>query len=261
MRLGFVGFGHLAKVLFGAMDRAKFLPRGDVLFTRRNQDRAREDEMKFGITAAAMGTVISKSDVLLLNVKPQQAHETMLQMGNLKGKKLISVLAGTKIEELKKSGAEVIRAMPNICSAVSEGMTILVHEKGCDRDFVHFTRNLFGAMGEIVTLDESVMDVATAMSGSGPGFVFRLIDAMARVSDELPYDEALKMAAQTFIGAGKMILKGAKPEDLLVQIATPQGMTQVGLDDMTKSGIDALFQRAILAAAARAKVLSNNPKK
>jgi pyrroline-5-carboxylate reductase len=113
-------------------------------------------------------------------------------------------------------------------------------------------------MGEIAELGEGLMDIACAMAASGPGFVFRLIEAEARLGEKhgIPYADALKMAAQTFAGAARLILKGAAPLDLMHAIATPNGVTQAGFEAMTKLQVDQRFQDVIEAAAARSRELS-----
>ena len=102
------------------------------------------------------------------------------------------------------------------------------------------------------------MDIGTGLSGSGPGFVFRLIEAMARVGVKhgLPYNTALKMSAQTFAGAARLILKGGVPEELIRQITTPNGTTEAGFKVMASSHIEKALQDVVEAAAHRSKELS-----
>jgi pyrroline-5-carboxylate reductase len=102
------------------------------------------------------------------------------------------------------------------------------------------------------------MDIACAMAASGPGFVFRLIEAEARLGEKhgMKYADALKIAAQSFVGAARLILKGAAPLDLMHAIATPNGVTQAGFDAMTKMQVDKRFQDVIEASAARSRELS-----
>lgn len=262
-RIGFIGFGHLAKVLFESIDKAKILPRSHIVFRQRDAHKMRENERRFGVTGVSLPTLL-KSDVLLLCVRPQQAEQALKEIqeaGGLKGKCLISVLAGASIAYFQKhlgSDAHVVRAMPNLCSSVGEGMTALSF--ACSLEFREFATGLFGAGGEVQEVPERLMDVVVGMSGSGPGFVFRLIEAMARMGEKhgMSYEVALKIAAQTFLGAGKLVAQGAKPADLLVQIAVPQGTTQAGLDLMTKFELDRHFQEVLEAAARRSHELSNS---
>ncbi len=262
-RLGFIGFGHMAKVLFESIDRSKIVPRSHIGFRQRDTGKMKLNEQRFGITSASLPKLIEQSDLLFLCVRPQQLENALKEIseaGGLRGKWLISILAGIPIARFQKAfgdGTEVLRAMPNLCSAVGEGMSALCYSSGCSLEFREAGNALFGASGEIAEVPESLMDVVVGMSGSGPGFVFRLIEAMARMGEKsgMSYSTALKMAAQTFAGAAKLILKGALPADLLVQIAVPQGTTQAGLDVMNRLELDKKFQAVLEAAAHRSAEL------
>ena len=149
--------------------------------------------------------------------------------------------------------------MPNIASEVGEGMSLLTFGPNASRDFRSLASFLFACMGEVVEIEESFMDIGTGMSGSGPGFVFRLIEAMAQAGVEqgLPYDKALKMAAQTFLGAARLIVKGALPKELVHQIATPNGTTEAGFKMMAETHIESHFKAVIAASAHRSREISD----
>ena len=170
----------MAQVLFAAVDRAKFVSRSDVLFTRQDQEKAKLNEQEFGITATSLQNLVRESDVLILCVRPQQAAKVLRLEMFWGGKMLVSVLGGTRIATLEGCGAKVIRTMPNLCSSVGEGMTVLSYGAHCEQEFKSFVKGFFGAAGEVAVVAESLMDIACGMAGSGPGFIFRLIDAMAR---------------------------------------------------------------------------------
>jgi len=226
----------------------------------------KENQQRFKIEARTAEHVIEQSDVVILCMRPQQVGLFMeklkaMPQEALAQKKWISVLAGTKLSYFQHhlgSKAEVLRAMPNVASSVSEGMTILCYNPNCSSDFRSFANILFGSVGGISELDEAHMDIACAMAASGPGFVFRLIEAEARLGQMhgIPYEEALKMAAQTFLGAARLILKGKLPRDLVTAIATPNGVTQAGFDKMTELEVDHRFQAVIEASMKRSRELS-----
>ncbi len=262
--IGFVGFGHLAQVIFTALERAKIIPRSHVLFIRRDRAKMQENEEKFGITATSLSNLVDKSDLIFLCMRPQQAEDALSALketGSLEGKQIVTLLAGKRIAFYQKhlgEGIQIVRAMPNIASSVSEGMTILSYGSGSSIEFKSSVNLLFSALGSIAEMSEDLMDTATAIAGSGPGFVFRLIEAMARSGERagMPYPQALKIAAQTFAGAARLILKEDLPADLVVKIATPNGVTQAGFDVMTKTEIEKHFQSVIEAAARRSRELS-----
>jgi len=265
IRVGFAGFGHMAQVLCEVIIQGKVCPQSEILFCRRDPSQMKENEQRFGITGSSLQTLVSKSDVILFCMRPQQVQQFMGELKKiqgLEGKWFISILAGIKISYFHAhlgTHAQIIRAMPNIASSVLEGMTILTHSPACSRDFRSFVNIFFGSMGEIAELPESMMDTASAMAASGPGFVVRLIEAEARVGVKhgIPYEQALKIAAQAFAGASRLILKGERPMNLLNSIATPNGVTHAGLDVMNKLELDAHFQAVFEAAALRASDLSS----
>jgi pyrroline-5-carboxylate reductase len=262
--IGFMGFGHLAQVIFTALDRAKIVPRSHVLFLRRDPAKMRENEQKFGITSTSLSNLVKKSDLLFLCMRPQQAENALNELknvGGLHGKGIITLLAGKKISFYQKhlgQDFQIVRAMPNIASSVSEGMTILTFGPETTSAFKNIVNIFFSPCGQVVELREDLMDIATGMAGSGPGFVFRLIESMARAGERggIPYADSLRIAAQTFAGASHLILKGEMPVDLLSKIATPNGVTQAGFDVMAHTELEKHFHSVIEAAARKSRELS-----
>lgn len=261
-----MGFGHMAQILFQGIDRARIIPRSMISFLQRDAAKMKRNEQKYGITSTGLKNLVESSQILFLCMRPQQAETALRELslvGGLEGKWIISILAGTKIAFFQKHlglRAQILRAMPNLASAVGEGMSVLTYSPPCDPSFKTIGNLFFAAVGEIAEVPESTMDIACGIAGSGPGFVFRLIESMARTGEKqgIPYAQALKISAQVFAGASRLISKGALPADLLLQIATPNGTTQAGLDIMTHTEIDKHFASTIEAAAKRSKELSEN---
>lgn len=260
MHIGFIGFGHMAQVIFSAIDRARLIPRSQVSFTRRDPQKMRENEKTFGITSTSLETLIEKSDLIILGVRPAQAKQVLEQLKGIDpAKMVVSVLAGVKLAVYRKYLKNpLLRVMPNIASEVGMGMSTFTYSGKPSEDFRSVTHLLFSCMGEVIEVPEEMMDISVGISGSGPGFVFRLIEAAARVGEKkgIPYPDALKMAAQTFMGAGKLVLKKGNIENLLIQIATPNGTTEAGLRKMTELKIDEHYQAVVEASAKRSHELS-----
>lgn len=262
--LGFIGFGHMAQVIFQAIDRAKLIPRSQVLFVRRDRDKMRQNEKDFGITATSLENLVDKSQIIIVGVRPNQADFVLRDLARLKideSKMIVSLLAGIKLAYYQKylgTKNPLLRVMPNIAAAVAEGMSVFSYGPQPSLEFRSITNLLFSCMGEVIEVPEDMMDICCGIAGSGPGFVFRLIEAMARTGEKqgLSYSKSLKMAAQTFLGAAKLIVKGAQPETLLQQIATPNGTTEAGLKIMTAFRMDDHFQAVVEASAKRSKELS-----
>lgn len=262
--LGFIGFGHMAQVIFKVIDKAKLIPRSQICFVRRDPEKMTQNEKEFGITATSLENLINRSDILIIGVRPNQADFILRDLARFKleeSKMVISMLAGIKLSYYQKyigMKNPLLRIMPNIASAAGEGMTVFSYGPHSSMEFRSLCNLLFSCMGDVVEIPENLMDISCAISGSGPGFVFRLIESMARQGEKegLPYSKALKMAAQTFAGAAKLILKGAQPEKLIQQIATPNGTTEAGFKIMTAFRMDDHFQGVVEASAKRSKALS-----
>ncbi|MBX7066017.1 MAG: pyrroline-5-carboxylate reductase [Parachlamydiales bacterium] len=260
MHIGFIGFGHMAKVIFDALDRAKLIPRSQVSFIQRDPQKMRENEKTYGITSTSMETLVKKSDLIILGVRPAQAKMVLEQLRGLDPSKMfVTVLAGVKMSFYRKYLKNpILRVMPNIASEVGMGMSTFSYSGKPSEDFRSITHLLFSCMGEVIEVPEEMMDISVGISGSGPGFVFRLIEAVAREGEKkgIPYPDALKMAAQTFMGAGKLVLKKGNVQNLLIQIATPNGTTEAGLKKMTELKIDEHYQAVVNASTKRSHELS-----
>jgi pyrroline-5-carboxylate reductase len=250
-KLGFIGFGHMAQSLFLAMDRCRLVPRSQVLFLRRNLEHMRHDEEKFGISSANLVRLAKESDLLFLCVRPPQAKEVLEELARLpmEGKKLISILAGTSIASIRsffKHELEVIRAMPNMAADVGESMTILSSPEKVNPSFLSLSHLFFKSMGQTVDLPEAQMDLATGLAGARLG-----------EKEGIPYEKALLMIGQTFLGAGKLIVQDKLlPHELIQKIAVPGGTTEAGLRVLKELHMDHHFQRVIEASARRAHELS-----
>lgn len=261
--LGFIGFGHMAQVIFQAIDKAKLIPRSQIYFIRRQADKMRQNEQEFGITSTSLKNLVEKSGIIILGVRPNQAAVILrdLQHLGVGQKMVVTMLAGIKLGFYQKflgNQTPLLRVMPNIASAVGEGMSVFTYAQEPTLEFRSLTHCLFSCMGEVLEVSENLMDISCGIAGSGPGFVLRLIEAMAREGEKngLPRDKALKMAAQAFAGAARLILQGAQPEALIQEIATPHGTTEAGFKIMAQTEIEKLFQTVVQAAAKRSQELS-----
>jgi pyrroline-5-carboxylate reductase len=260
--LGFIGFGHMAQVIFKAIDRAKLIPHSQMSFIRRDRDKMKENEQEFGITSTSLKHLAEQADIIILGVRPAQAKIVLEELKSLhldESKLVISVLAGVNLSYYRKFLKNpILRVMPNIASDVGMGMSVFTYTQNVSNELRSLTNILFSCMGEIIEVPENLMDISCGIAGSGPGFVFRLIQAMAREGEKegLKHADALKMAAQTFMGAAKLVLKKANVDLLLQQIATPNGTTEAGLKMITSSHLDEQFRAVVAASAKRSKELS-----
>ena len=205
--------------------------------------------------------------IVLVAVKPQimaEALPTLAQMGN--GATLfVSVAAGTPIafyERVLGADTPVIRAMPNTPAAIGKGITALIGNANADASSMALAEALLQAVGQTVRLEsEAQMDAVTGVSGSGPAYVFHLIETLAAGGEAqgLPADLAMQLAKATVAGAGALAEAAEEtPAQLRVNVTSPNGTTQAALEVLMdeKQGFPALLPRAVKAASERSKELS-----
>ena len=206
--------------------------------------------------------------IMLVAVKPQAMEEALprLQKWGSATTVFISVAAGIKIaefEEILGRSTPIVRAMPNTPAAVGQGITALIgNDRVTEKDLVD-AEKLLMAVGQTVLLDnEGQMDAVTGLSGSGPAYVFHLIEALAQAGKKqgLPADMAMKLAQATVAGAGALAAQSNETaEKLRVNVTSPNGTTQAGLKILMhpKTGLQSLINRTVKAATKRSQDLSN----
>ncbi len=206
--------------------------------------------------------------IVLIAVKPQMMAEALpvlVPMGG-GGTLFLSVAAGTPIATYERVlGAEtpIIRAMPNTPAAVGRGITAIIGNARTSAAHLDAAESLLRAVGQVVRLrSESQMDAVTGVSGSGPAYVFHMIECLARAGEAqgLAPDLALDLARATVAGAGALAMEsGESPEQLRINVTSPNGTTQAGLEILMDEadGLPPLVERTVAAAAMRAKELAN----
>ncbi len=261
LHIGFVGTGRIARALIGGLSQ-----RQNTVISGFDKDAATLNSICADYPVQPCLTiedVARKAQVIILAVKPYQIAEVL---GELKpslnaSHLLISVAAGISSEFIRISArddAKVIRVMPNTPAFVGEGMTALCRGKMASDTDIALASDLFSSIGRVLILEESQMDAATALSGSGPAYMFALLDSLAEGGRQcgLSYDEALLLGAQTMIGAAKMVLSGTKkPDELIRDVTTPGGTTEAGLKIMDEKNIRQILVETVAAAAARSREL------
>ncbi|MGE4244571.1 MAG: pyrroline-5-carboxylate reductase [Parvibaculaceae bacterium] len=206
-------------------------------------------------------------EVLLVAVKPQIMGEALKKLGTLPGEKplIISVAAGKTIASFEQhfgKDAAVIRSIPNTPSAVGRGITAMALNGNVSTSRKALAQALLEAVGEVVTVeDESLIDVATAVSGSGPAYVFYVAECLAEAGEKagLPKDLAVRLARATVSGAGELMRQSGLPAATLRQnVTSPKGTTHEALQVlMAEDGIGPLFVRAVAAATRRSRELAS----
>lgn len=208
--------------------------------------------------------VVKNSDIIILAVKPKEVPVVLRDIKDLAGGKLIvSIAAAVKLSYIEKivPNARFIRIMPNILIDVGEAFIALSPGSKADEKDVEIVSKLFSSMGEVLKVSEDLMDEITGFSGSGPAYIFVLMDALADagVKIGLSKDLSLRIVARMMLGSAKMVLEGkGKPAELKDAVATPGGTTIIGLYELEKGGLRATLINAVEAAVRRAKELSGS---
>lgn len=261
-RIGFVGAGQMALALARGWVAAG-LVRGDQLAAIDPVAAARErfaaelagaTVSDVAVAAATLGAC----NVIVVAVKPQQMAAALASSGFVDdGKLVISIAAGVSLAAMEASLARgrLVRVMPNTPALVGQGASAFALGRGATPADAALVESLLGAVGKAVRVDEKLLDAVTGLSGSGPAFVYVLIEALADggVLAGLPRDVALALAAQTVKGAAAMVLEtGEHPGALKDRVASPGGTTIAGLAVLEDGGFRGTLLRAVQAAAGRA---------
>lgn len=204
------------------------------------------------------------ADIVVLAVKPQQFQDTAAGLKGFIGPdtRVLSVMAGITLDTLvRELGAtRVVRAMPNTPGRIGQGITAYVAASGCTPEDLQLIEQLLAPLGAIEPLGaERLLDAVTAVSGSGPAYVFLLAEVLAAAAEQegLDKDVAMRLASRTVAGAGALMLQtGETPGALRKQVTSPKGTTEAALDVLgAADGLGPLLRRAVAAAAKRSREL------
>lgn len=263
-RVGFLGGGAMAGALIKGLLHSKSVTADQIRASEVKASRRDELHGTFGIEVTAdNAALVSWADVVVVAVKPQIVDRVLpVVRENLVSKALVvSIAAGVPIEVFEASlpeGARVVRSMPNTAAIALAGATAIAAGTHADEGDMAVASALFEAVGRCVTLDESLLDAVTGLSGSGPAYIMVMIEALADggVKVGLGRDVALLLAAQTVYGAAKLQLEtGEHPGRLKDMVTSPGGTAIAGLHTLESGGLRRTLIDAVEAASERAAAL------
>lgn len=263
--VGFIGAGNMADALIRGIVGRGILPRERIWATNRsNRPRLLGLKERYGIlTTPVKPPLLDASDVLIVAVKPKDMPEVLGEIhGAVRADQLvISVAAGVPLKAIEGqlAGVPVVRAMPNTSAAVQASVTALAQGQSATDDHLRVSEELFRAVGEVLTVPEDIMDVVTGLSGSGPAYVYRFIEALIAAGTELGLTEHLakQLAVHTLVGAARMLSEpDADSVELRRRVTSPGGTTQAGLTALEERGFAAAVKEAVRRAAERAAELA-----
>ncbi|WP_245845059.1 pyrroline-5-carboxylate reductase [Noviherbaspirillum humi] len=263
MKIGFVGGGNMANALIGGL-AGKLTAAKNIHVIDPNEEALQKLAQAFGVTTALQaGEALRACDVIVLAVKPQQMKDVVQNLKPFIAAQLIlSIAAGIRAVDLSRwlgGHGAIVRTMPNTPALIGKGITGMVALPGVSAAQRDAADAILRAVGATVWLDdESLIDPVTAMSGSGPAYVFYFIEAMQKAGAEmgLTAEQANQLAIATFTGAAELAARSTEPVSLLRERVTSKGgTTHAALTSMEASGVSDAIVKALKAAAARGKEL------
>ena len=257
--IGFIGAGKMGGALIGGLLSKRVFEADRIVACTGSEESRRRVAEEYGIrTVPGPAEVCSESRIIVLAVKPKQVPEVVSEMGDVSGKILVSVVAGLTVKQLKSyvPDVKIVRVMPNHCCMVLEGAmgycddgTLTDSERG-------EVAGILGSVGLAVSVSESEMDIVTGIAGSSPAFIYLVIDAMADagVLNGLKRDAAIRLAAQSVLGAAKMVLEtGKHPDVLRDEVCSPGGTTIEGVRELEDRGLRAAMIAAVDVTAEKSR--------
>jgi pyrroline-5-carboxylate reductase len=263
-KIAFLGGGNMAEALVKGLIAAGTAKPAQILVADPSADRLEHLSKTYGVTARkANADAAREADVVVLSVKPQVVQKVTAEIAPVvdETKLVVSIAAGITIGSIEQSlsgKVRIIRVMPNTPALVLAGAAALAGGNHATGEDLALAQELFNSVGRAVIVEEKLMDAVTGLSGSGPAYVFMIIDALsdAGVKAGLARPLALELAAQTVFGSAKMVLEtGEHPARLRDMVTSPGGTTIEGLHALEKGKLRATLMNAVEAATARSREL------
>ncbi|MDX2127849.1 MAG: pyrroline-5-carboxylate reductase [Chloroherpetonaceae bacterium] len=268
-KLGIIGYGKLGEAIANGLIKQAIVSPNDMMASVRRESSLlkRQSENVNSLASIEFGrnnqSIAQSCKTILLAVKPQNVEAVLNDIDSVLTEEhlLISVAASVTtsyIETRLSKPVPVIRAMPNTPSVINAGMTALSKGKFATEEQLAFSKTLFDAIGKTVIVEEYLMDGVTALSASGPAYIYVVIEALAEAGVKLgiPRDVSTLLAAQTMYGASKLVLEtNIHPAVLKDSVTTPAGCTIDGLLELEEGGLRVTLIKAVVKAAERASEL------
>lgn len=262
-QVGVIGAGNMGRAMVGAWIDSETLEAGDVIVTDRDTAKVEEASEAFGVRGGSIEEA-SGAGVVLLAVKPQDAGAVLDSLeGNMRaGQVLLSIAAGLTIASIRRrigAAPSIVRVMPNMAAKVRSAVSGYAVDAGEGEFREREVTSLLMAVGDAVKVEEDLMNLVTAISGSGPAYFFYLTEALEEAAIEMGMDArvASTLARGTLWGAARTVRDtGSEPGDLRKAVSSPGGTTLAALSEMDSSGFTEMMKRAVEAAALRAAELA-----
>lgn len=259
MKITFIGGGNMAVALVGGLRKQGFSAAALQVVEPQEEARQRLAD-RFGVRCAErVDDAALHCDALVLAVKPQQMKEAVAPLsGRLAGRLVVSIAAGLRLADIGRwlgGHARLVRAMPNTPALIGAGVTGLFAGPEVDREGRESAERILRAVGQTLWVeDEGLMDAVTAVSGSGPAYVFYFIEAIEKAGAGLglPPAAARRLAIETFVGAARLAAESDEaPAELRARVTSKGGTTAAAIEAFNAAGVDAGIAQGVVAAARR----------
>lgn len=266
-KLAFIGGGAMGEAIIKGITRAGLMDPAAIFVGAHRQERADYLHDTYGVTALTDNAeAVKNAEMVVLAIKPQMVDSALdktLAAAVDRNAVILSIMGSVTIEKIANifKGHAVIRTMPNTPLAVGAGMTAIAPGDNVPDAAVQTALKIFGCCGETLLIQEKDIEAVTAVSGCGPGYVYVLIDALADagVMAGLPRAAAIKLAAQTFAGSGKMVLgTGQHPAVLRDMVTSPGGTTIAGIKALENGAVRGAMYNAVQAVLDRSEALKKH---
>lgn len=260
----FVGAGNMAEAIVSGMVAAEFCAPEKIVLTDIRPERLADLESEYGVSTSTDNSVVKNAEIVVLAVKPQVMDEVLQTIAPVLRKEtlVISIAAGipsSKIETALGEGVRVVRVMPNTPALIGQGASALAAGSLADEADLEVAEAILSCVGLTVRVQESQIDAVTALSGSGPAYVFYLLEAMLNAAREmgLETETARALALQTVEGASRLMKdSGEEAAELRAKVTSKGGTTEAAIRSMEESGVKEAIVKALKAAQARSVELS-----
>ncbi|WML40460.1 pyrroline-5-carboxylate reductase [Neobacillus sp. OS1-2] len=266
-KIAIVGAGSMAEALISGILEKGLIDRNSIWVTNNsNVKRLESLNERYGICSTYdLDTLFDNADVVMLAMKPKDADTAITTIRHHLTKQMlvVSVLAGvsmTTIESLAENSLSIARAMPNTSAAVGKSATAIAINSRVSEKQLETTKQLFATVGLAKFVEEEQLDAVTGLSGSGPAYIYYLIEAMENSAAEIGLEKemAQELIVQTLIGAAEMVKHSSKsPEQLRREVTSPGGTTEAGVKVLEEHGVQQAFISCIQAATAQSKKMGN----
>lgn len=266
-KLAIIGAGSMAEALISGMIKKDFMDRKSIWVTNRsNEDRLNTLKRNYGVNSTYdLEKMLKEVDIVILAMKPKDVGNSLKKINNFipPNAIIVSLLAGVStktIEILMERPIGVVRAMPNTSAAIGQSATAIAMNKHISNKQLQTVKSMFDTVGLTVFVEEEQLDAVTGLSGSGPAYIYYLIEAMEKSAAEigLHRDIAKKLIVQTLIGAAGMVSISKKPpEQLRREVTSPNGTTEAGIKILGKYQVEEAFIECIKAATERSKEIGS----